>query len=205
MFLRLLCLCSIKEETRGGGSGVQSVTSADSFIDVNNTDPSNPVLSLDVATLAADPTFIGDVITNINASGNVTVVTDGVTVTGDGTTGNPLVAPGGGGDTYQVKASVADTTPSYLDNKINIHSSDNSVIVTKTITNPSGNEVVDYDVKVSSTPSTVNVNAFDDFVSVFQITNGGSGQQYVASGNEPKEFLWNAKPRFGKTLTSYAL
>lgn len=81
----------------GGGSGVQSVTSADSFIDVNNTDPNNPVLSLDVATLAADPTFIGDVITNINASGNVTVVTDGVTVTGDGTTGNPLVAPGGGG------------------------------------------------------------------------------------------------------------
>lgn len=26
---------------------------------------------------------------------------------------------------------------------------------------------------------------------------------YYYSGNEPKEFLWNAKPRFGKTLTSY--
>lgn len=26
---------------------------------------------------------------------------------------------------------------------------------------------------------------------------------YYQSGQEPKEFLWNAKPRFGKTLTSY--
>ncbi|NMA85015.1 MAG: DEAD/DEAH box helicase family protein, partial [Epulopiscium sp.] len=26
---------------------------------------------------------------------------------------------------------------------------------------------------------------------------------YYNSGQEPKEFLWNAKPRFGKTLTSY--
>lgn len=28
---------------------------------------------------------------------------------------------------------------------------------------------------------------------------------YYNSGQEPKEFLWNAKPRFGKTLTSYDL
>lgn len=27
--------------------------------------------------------------------------------------------------------------------------------------------------------------------------------EYYKSGQEPKEFLWNAKPRFGKTLTSY--
>lgn len=27
--------------------------------------------------------------------------------------------------------------------------------------------------------------------------------EYYNSGQEPKEFLWNAKPRFGKTLTSY--
>ena len=26
---------------------------------------------------------------------------------------------------------------------------------------------------------------------------------YVASGEEPREFLWNAKPRFGKTLAAY--
>lgn len=28
---------------------------------------------------------------------------------------------------------------------------------------------------------------------------------YIRSGKEPREFLWNAKPRFGKTLTSYDL
>ena len=28
---------------------------------------------------------------------------------------------------------------------------------------------------------------------------------YISSGIEPKEFLWNAKPRFGKTLTTYDL
>lgn len=27
--------------------------------------------------------------------------------------------------------------------------------------------------------------------------------EYFQSGQEPKEFLWNAKPRFGKTLTTY--
>lgn len=27
--------------------------------------------------------------------------------------------------------------------------------------------------------------------------------EYFNSGNEPREFLWNAKPRFGKTLTAY--
>src|SRR5690606_4081417 len=27
--------------------------------------------------------------------------------------------------------------------------------------------------------------------------------EYYESGKEPREFLWNAKPRFGKTLTTY--
>lgn len=44
----------------------------------------------------------------------------------------------------------ADTTPDYLDPKLNIHSSDTSVNITKTITNPGGNEVLDYDLKVST-------------------------------------------------------
>lgn len=77
------------------GSGVQSVTSSDTFIDVDNTDPQNPELSLDTVALANDPTFLGDVITNINSSGDVSVVADGVTITGDGTTGSPLTATGG--------------------------------------------------------------------------------------------------------------
>ncbi len=42
-----------------------------------------------------------------------------------------------------------DTTPGYLDPKINIHSSDSSITVTKTITNPAGNEILDYDLITS--------------------------------------------------------
>jgi len=60
-----------------------------------------------------------------------------------------LVNAGGGTDNYTVKATSADTTPSYLDDKINIHSSDSSVSVTKSITNPAGNEIVDYDITVT--------------------------------------------------------
>jgi len=43
-----------------------------------------------ITTLTSDPTFITDISTSI--SGSVSVVTDGVTITGDGTAGNPLVA-----------------------------------------------------------------------------------------------------------------
>jgi hypothetical protein len=75
-------------------AGVQSVTSTDDIIDVDNTDPQNPTLSLDVVELANDPTFLGDIITNINTSGDVSVVSDGITITGDGTTLSPLQAIG---------------------------------------------------------------------------------------------------------------
>lgn len=100
------------------------------------------------SSLAGDTNFLTNLITNINSAGTLSVVTDGVTITGDGTSGNPLTATGGS-DNYTVKATTADTTPSYLDDKINIHSSDSSVSVTKTITNPAGNEIVDYDLTVT--------------------------------------------------------
>lgn len=106
----------------GATSGVQSVTDdGNGVVVVDNTDPVNPVIQ-----------FQG-------------VNVDGVTVTGDGTAGNPLVASGPGGDTFQVKATVADTTPDFLQAKINVHSSDGSVTVTETITNPAGNEILDID------------------------------------------------------------
>lgn len=50
-----------------------------------------------------------------------------------------------GGDAFTVKATGADTTPSDLDDKIEIVSSDSSVTVTKTIQNPAGNEKISYD------------------------------------------------------------
>lgn len=47
-----------------------------------------------------------------------------------------------------VAATATDTTPSYLNSKLNIYSSDISVTVTKTITNPAGNEIIDIDLTV---------------------------------------------------------
>ena len=50
-----------------------------------------------ITTLTSNALFISNLITNINITGLVSVVTDGVTITGDGTVGNPLVAVAGGG------------------------------------------------------------------------------------------------------------
>ncbi len=51
------------------GGGVESVDSTDDFIDVDNTDPINPKLSLDVTALANDPTFLTELEQNLNVSG----------------------------------------------------------------------------------------------------------------------------------------
>lgn len=114
------------------------------------------VSNIDVVGIANDATFLATLIPNLDE--NVKVAVDGVTITGDGTTSNPLVAAVSS-DNFTVKATAADTTPSYLDNKLNIHSTDGSVTVTKTITNPAGNEVVDYDLSTTgSVGSLINGN-----------------------------------------------
>ncbi len=48
----------------GMGSGVQSVTSGDLFIVVDNTDPLNPVITLDDIALASDDTFVTNIANN---------------------------------------------------------------------------------------------------------------------------------------------
>ena len=82
----------------------------------------------------------------------------------------------------------SDTTPDYLDPKINIHSSDSSVSVTKTILNPGANEVLDVDLKTtggggsgSGTPITVQ----DEFYGL-GITATGTNAQVVG------ELEWRA-------------
>lgn len=49
----------------------------------------------------------------------------------------------------KVKVSGADDTPGFLQPKLNVHSSDGSVTVTETITNPGANEILDIDVTSS--------------------------------------------------------
>jgi len=122
-------------------------------------------------TIANSTNFIDELTNNANFQTNV----------------NNFVTGGGGGTT--VKATVADTTPSYLDNKLNIHSTDGSVTVTKTITNPAGNEVVDYDLSTTvGTGGIVNtktaISIFQDFCGN-QINSGGGGSSITYGGLYP--------------------
>jgi hypothetical protein len=55
------------------------------------------------------------------------------------------VAGGGGSDAFTVGATSADTTPDFLDDKIEIVSADSSVTIVKTIQNPGANEKISYD------------------------------------------------------------
>lgn len=100
-----------------------------------------------ITNLTNNSTFVSTTVNNINSSSTITVVTDGTSITGNGTTGNPLVATVGI-DRY-VKVDAGDTTAGYLNSKINIHSTDASVNVTKTITNAGGNEILDFNLTTS--------------------------------------------------------
>jgi hypothetical protein len=105
--------------------GVQSVTDdGTGVIVVDNTDSQNPVVG-----------FGG-------------VYTDGVTVFGNGTPLNPLVSAGS--DTYQVKATVFDSNPAFLDQKIACVA-DSTILVTPA--NVSGFDFIN--IRVIWSPRTV--------------------------------------------------
>lgn len=78
------------------------------------------------------------------------------------------VANGGGGsDAFTVGATSADTTPDFLDEKIEIVSSDSSVTVTKTIQNLGGDEKISYDLSAiggGSGGGNLLYDAWDDFL-----------------------------------------
>ena len=154
----------------GAPAGVLSVSGAN----VDNTDPVNPVIDnivVDGVTITGTGT-LGDPlispadgvqsVTGWNVGGTATdpmiggPVVDGTTITGTGVIGDPLIATAASED-HLVVADALDTTADYLDNKINIHSSDASVSVTHSITNPGGNEVIDVDLTV--TPSIAKYSA----------------------------------------------
>ena len=151
------------------GAAVASVTDdGNTYVTVDNTDPANPVIgfagvNVDGVTITGTGTtgdpLVGapagvQSVTGWNVGGTATdptiagPVVDGTTITGTGVIGDPLVATAASED-HLVVADALDTTAGYLDNKINIHSSDASVSVTHTITNPSGDEVIDIDLTVT--------------------------------------------------------
>lgn len=126
---------------------------------------------------------------NLGTSGTV----DTVDFVGAGVTatrvGNVVTAtiPGGGGTDELVAVSAADTTPGFLQPKLNVHSTDGSVTVNTTITNPAGNEVLDIDLTGAGGSggggsTTENVIAFDDFINLVYTGQNGTNDIGV-SGN----------------------
>ncbi len=101
---------------------------------------------------SAPPVVTG--ITVQDTTPNVVVPNTVKIVVPDGVLTNPFLGQANINTTL-LKATVADTTPDYLDPKINLHSSDGSVSVTKSITNPAGNEVLDYDLKGPTSLSSI--------------------------------------------------
>lgn len=153
------------------------------------------VSNIDVVGIANDATFLATLIPNLDE--NVKVAVDGVTITGDGTTSNPLVAAVSS-DNFTVKATAADNTPSELDNKVNIHSTDGSVTVTKTITNPAGNEIVDYDLSINGGSGTFAKRITTKVTAVL----GGGPTTFVVPhglGTTPSEMNIEGKRLFGTT------
>lgn len=138
-------------------------------LDTDNTDPVNPIVKISV---------------------------DGTTVTGDGTPTSPLVAHTGGA-TGVVYVDSSDTTPDYLSAKLAFTSSDSSVVITPTVLNPSGDEVLNIDLSVPSsgighgsaqfnTPGTYTwvCPPGITLVNVSLVSGGGSGAQgYIAGEN----------------------
>ena len=93
-------------------------------------------------------------------------------------------AVGGSSTDELVAVSATDTTPDFLQPKLNVHSSDGSVVVNQTITNPAGNEILDIDLSATGIPSVLSVSSIDDFVNVIQVPdNGSSSDNCGLSGN----------------------
>lgn len=88
----------------GGGSGsVDSVTSSDDIIDVDNTDPTNPILSLDIIELANNDTFIDELTNNSTFQTNVNTFVSA----GGGTGGTKLAIDT---DETSVSGTTTETT-----------------------------------------------------------------------------------------------
>lgn len=83
-----------------------------------------PPANIDVVGLANDATFLTNLIPNLDE--NVKVAVDGVTITGDGTTGNPLVATGGTSATDKLVGTGSISNKSYFNIQLHYTEVDNA-------------------------------------------------------------------------------
>lgn len=89
------------------------ITNLESTLDLGNIAGQIDLTTQVTGQLPAANIDVADLITQLND--NVTVAVDGVTITGDGTTGNPLVAVGGGGSAER-KVGVGEITDATIFN-----------------------------------------------------------------------------------------
>lgn len=159
-------------------------------------------------SLETDGTPNGDqTLLNLAAGTNITLTDNG--------TGTVTIDATGGSADELVAVSAADTTPGYLQPKLNVHSSDGSVTVTETITNPAGNEILDIDITaasgvgspLTSTNGTTTKNAAD--ASATQTIAHGLGQipkevtiKAISVGSSGGEILFTASAFYNGTTQS---
>ncbi len=157
--------------------GVQSVTG----YWVDNSDPANPIVIAPKTTVSTgNPTVTDDDTQGYSINSQwFNKNTDIIYVCTDVTTGAAVweAVTGYGSDSYTVKATATDTTPSFLDDKVEVVSTDNTVTVTPSIINPGGNEKLRFDLSASGSGSlytSPNYDVVDPAVyqSVLELSDG---------------------------------
>lgn len=91
---------------------------------------------------------------------------------------NPIILP-------KLCVDAADDVADYLDPKLNLHSSDTSVTITKTITNPGANEILDYNFQIPAVPVTTAASTGE---TIHQIGHGFSDGEVLKSSGTDDEF-----------------
>jgi len=176
-------------DTRQGASSYEVAGTAPDAVTMDYTITQNTDWSLCAIEIKGLTTVVANlvvedegVVIDSNVS-NIDYVGAGVTVTQTAPGQVQVSIPGGAATDELVKVSAADTTAGYLQPKLNVHSSDGSVTVTETITNPAGNEVLDIDLTgAGSSVSTTNVSVpLDDFTSALE--SDVATDVYYTSGN----------------------
>ncbi len=120
----------------------------------NVTNPSDDIADIEihdhfvgVDSTDTTPDYLDPKIEIVSADMSVTVTKTIQNPGGDEKISYDLSTTAGPGTDEFVRVDAFDTTSGFLDPKLNIHSSDASVIVTKSITNIAGNEILDYDLQ----------------------------------------------------------
>lgn len=141
------------EDTRQGASSYEIAGTSPDAVTIDyaitqNTDWTLCAIEIKGITSATQALVVEDEGITIDSNVvKINFVGPGVIVTQTSPNEVEVEIPGGGGDEF-VGATATDTTPNFLDSKLEIVSADSSVAIAKTIQNPGANEKISYDLSV---------------------------------------------------------